>query len=370
VVLAAGLALAVAACGQGGRTGTATGAAPAQPGAQASGAQGSAGAQQPASTAGSDLSRLSGTVRIDGSSTVFPITEAVAEEFQKAARNTRVTVGISGTGGGFQKFCNGETDISDASRPISAREIAACREKGIEWIELPVAFDGLSLVVSPRNTFVSCMTVGELKRMWQPAAQGTITRWSQIRSDWPDRPFRLYGAGTDSGTFDYFTDAINGKEKDSRGDYTASEDDNVLVQGVANDPDALGYFGYAYFVENKDKLKLVAIDAEKGGGCVTPSEETIAGGSYQPLSRPIFIYAKLSALERPEVAEFVRFYLNPQNARKLIKEVGYIPFPDQYYRQGLERLQAKQTGTVFVGRSSQGVRLDDLFSTTPSLPTQ
>jgi phosphate transport system substrate-binding protein len=311
------------------------------------------------------LNSLSGTVAIDGSSTVFPISEAMAEEFQRAAGGrARVTVGISGTGGGFRKFCAGETDISDASRPISRSEIEACRGAGIEYVELPVAFDGLSVVVSPRNTFVDSMTVAELKKMWEPEAQGTVTRWNQIRPEWPDRPFRLYGAGSDSGTFDYFTEVINGREKASRGDYTASEDDNVLVQGVANDPDALGYFGFAYYEENTDKLKLVRIDDEKGSeGPVAPSAESIANGTYQPLSRPIFIYAKRQSLDRPEVREFVRFYLDPNNAGQFIDQVGYVPFPAPYYERALQRLNAGQTGTVFGGQSSQGVGLDDLFRT-------
>ncbi|MBI2320825.1 MAG: PstS family phosphate ABC transporter substrate-binding protein [Chloroflexi bacterium] len=323
-------------------------------------------AQQPAKP-GADLRQISGTVKIDGSSTVFPISEAMAEEFQKATGGkVRVTVGISGTGGGFKKFCSNETDVSDASRPILQAEIDACKKNGISYVELPVAFDGLSVVVSPRNTFVDCMKVSELKKMWEPAAQGKVTKWNQIRAEWPDRKFNLFGAGADSGTFDYFTDAINGKEKASRGDFIASEDDNVLVQGVANDADALGYFGYAYYVENPGRLKLAKIDAEKGGGCVAPSAETIASGTYQPLSRPIFIYVKLSALERPEVREFVRFYLNPQNAGTLIKQVGYIPFPERLYQLGLRRLEAKQAGTVFAGKTTLGVKLDDLFVKTPS----
>jgi phosphate transport system substrate-binding protein len=222
-------------------------------------------------------------------------------------------------------------------------------------------------MVSPRNTFVDCMTVGELKKMWQPEAQGAVTRWSQVRDGWPDQPFRLYGAGADSGTFDYFTDAINGKEKASRGDYTASEDDNVLVQGISNDPNALGYFGFAYYEENADKLKLVKVDAEKGAGCVEPTKETIASGAYSPLSRPIFIYAKKSSLDKPEVREFARFYLN-ENASKLIDQVGYIPFPAQYYQQAMQRLNAVQTGTVFPGQAQLGVKLDDLFGKAPTLP--
>jgi phosphate transport system substrate-binding protein len=324
----------------------------------------------PAATAtpavkGNNLTNLSGTVKVDGSSTVFPVSEAMAEEFQKATGGkVRVTVGISGTGGGFKKFCNDETDVSDASRPIQSAEAVACAEKRIEWLELPVAFDGLSILVSPKNDFVKEIKVSELKKMWEPDAQGKITKWNQIRPEWPDRTFKLYGAGADSGTFDYFTEAINGKEKASRGDYTASEDDNVLVQGISADPDALGYFGFAYYVENNEKLKLVALDAEKGGGPVLPSEETITGGTYLPLSRPIFIYPKVSSLEKAEVREFLRFYVDPKN-KELIRQTGYVPFPDEVYRKANERLEAKKTGSVFGGKSRTGVTLADLFGKEP-----
>ena len=315
------------------------------------------------------LNTLAGTIAVDGSSTVFPVSEAMAEEFQKATGGkVRVTVGISGTGGGFKKFCSNETDVQDASRPIQKAEMDACKQNNVEFVELPVAFDGLSIMVSPRNTFVDCMTVSELKKLWQPEAQGTITKWNQIRPEWPAQDIRLFGAGADSGTFDYFTDAINGKEKASRGDFTASEDDNVLVQGISNDPNALGYFGFAYYEENADKLKLVKVDAEKGAGCVEPTKETIANGAYSPLSRPIFIYAKKSSLDKAEVREFVRFYLNADTAPKLIDQVGYIAFPGQYYQQATQRLNAVQTGTVFPGGSQLGVKIDDLFSKTPTLP--
>ena len=326
-------------------------------------------ATQPGGQDGTDLRQLSGTVTLDGSSTVFPVSEAMAEEFQKAtAGRVRVTVGISGTGGGFQKFCNNEIDISNASRPISAAEIDRCRGNAVDFVEVPVAFDGLSVLVSPRNDFVTSMTVSELKRMWEPAAQGTITRWSQIRPEWPDRPFRLYGAGTDSGTFDYFTEAIMGRARDSRGDYTASEDDNVLVQGISNDPDALGYFGYAYYVENQSRLKLVAIDAEKGSGPVSPSPETIANGSYTPLSRPIFLYSKASSLDRPEVREYLRFFTDARNANQIIRQVGYVPFPESYYARFWGRVEARQPGTVFGGRSAENVTLDDL-ARAPVMPS-
>jgi phosphate transport system substrate-binding protein len=275
---------------------------------------------------------LSGYVRIDGSSTVFPVTEAVAEEFQIANQGVRVTVGISGTGGGFKKFCSGETDISDASRPIKDSEREMCAEAGIEPIEVTVAYDGLAVMVNPSNDFASCMTVDELKRMWEPGSE--ISRWSQVRDGWPDEEVILYGPGTDSGTFDYFTEAIVGEEDASRPDFTASEDDNVLVQGIAGDPYSLGYFGYAYYAENTDKLKLVAVDG--GEGCVAPSSQTVQIGEYKPLSRPLFIYLSRTALQRPEVAAFVRYYL--KNASELVPQVGYVPLAAQAYQASLAEI--------------------------------
>lgn len=289
---------------------------------------------------------------VDGSSTVYPVTEAFAEEFQKSNRGTRITVGNSGTGGGFQKFCRDETDISNASRPISATEADACAKAGIEYIELPVAYDGLAVLVHPKNTWVDHLTVAELKKIWEPAAQGKVMRWNQIRAGWPDRELRLFGPGVDSGTFDYFTEAVNGKAKASRGDYTSSEDDNVLVQGINGDENALGYFGYAYYEENKDKLKLVPIDDLKddnGKGPIAPSPETVTGGTYRPLSRPIFIYVKTKALQRPEVQKFVDFYLT--NTGGLVREVGYIPFTEAEYGLIRTRFQAKKTGSMYHGSS-------------------
>ncbi len=297
-------------------------------------------------------------VRIDGSSTVYPITEAVAEEFQKFKKGSvRVTVGISGTGGGFKKFCRGETDISNASRPIVKKEIEACKQAGVEYIELPVAYDGMAVVVNPKNNWVSYMTVAQLKMIWEPEAQGKIKRWNQVNPNWPNYPLNLYGAGVDSGTFDYFTEAIVGKARASRGDYTASEDDNVLVQGVAGDPYALGYFGYAYYAENKDKLKIVPID--NGKGPVAPSEKTIMDGTYQPLSRPIFIYVNKKSAERPEVREFVEFYL--RNASRLVKQVKYIPLPEKAYKLAEERFAKRKTGTVFGGEPKTGIKVEDLL---------
>jgi len=301
---------------------------------------------------------LEGRVEIDGSSTVFPITEAVAEEFVKRHPRVKVTVAISGTGGGFKRFTVGETDINNASRPITLREMEAARQNKIDWIELPVAFDGLAIVVHPQNTWLSCITVAELKKMWEPAATGVVTRWNQVNPAWPDMPLRLYGAGTDSGTFDYFTEAIMGKSRSSRGDYTASEDDNVLVQGVAGDGFSLGYMGLAYYEENKDKLKLVAVDG--GQGCVYPTMETVSTGQYQPLSRPLFIYVSARAAERPEVDAFVRFYL--ENAARLAKEVGYIPLPKQAYELALQRFAQRKTGSIFAGGPQVGVRIEDLLA--------
>ncbi|MGB2716035.1 MAG: PstS family phosphate ABC transporter substrate-binding protein [Vicinamibacterales bacterium] len=292
-------------------------------------------------------------ITVDGSSTVFPITEAVAEEFQRANPGTRVTVGTSGTGGGFQKFCRDETDISDASRPIKVTEADTCSKGNVQFIELPIAYDGLAVVVNPKNTWATSMTVAELKKLWEPAAQGKVTRWSQIRDGFPDREIHLFGAGVDSGTFDYFTEAIVGKEAQSRGDYTSSEDDNVIVQGVSGDELALGYFGYAYYEENKDKLKLVAIDDgddKNGKGPIAPSPDTVKNGTYRPLSRPVFIYPKLKALDRPEVKSFVDFYLSKGMA--LIREVGYIPLTDHEYELVRSRLTARKTGSMFHGTDS------------------
>jgi phosphate transport system substrate-binding protein len=302
-------------------------------------------------------------VRIDGSSTVYPITEAVAEEFQKAYRDTyRVTVGISGTGGGFKKFCRGETDISNASRPIRDVERQLCAENGIQYVEIPVAFDALAVMVHPTNDWVDCMSVEELKKIWEPEAQGNIVRWNQVRADWPDRPLALYGAGTDSGTYDYFTAAIVGKEHSSRGDYTASEDDNVLVQGVANDPNALGFFGYAYYEENADKLKAVPIRNPETGECVAPSIESARNGTYQPLSRPVFIYVNAASLDREAVKAFVDMYLDPELITELVQEVGYVPLPEEAYRLGKENVEKRRTGTAFAGGSKIGVSIEDVLA--------
>ena len=299
-------------------------------------------------------------VKVDGSSTVYPITEAVAEEFQKAKKNAvRVTVGISGTGGGFKKFCRGETDISNASRPILKKEIDDCKAAGIEYLELPVAYDALTVVVNPKNDWIKALTVAELKTMWEPGAQGKITSWKQVNPAWPDRPLKLFGAGADSGTFDYFTEAVTGKSKSSRGDFTASEDDNVLVQGVARDIGSLGFFGFAYYEENRDKLKAVPIIDKPGQAAVSPALKTVVDGSYQPLARPIFIYVTLKAADRPEVKEFVEFYM--KNAEKLTKEVKYIPLPAKAYTYNLDHFAKRAKGSKFGGENKVGMTIEALM---------
>jgi phosphate transport system substrate-binding protein len=297
-------------------------------------------------------------VKMDGSSTVFPIAEAMAEEFQIQKRGkVRVTVGVSGTGGGFKKFCRGETDISNASRPITAEEMELCRKAGIKYMELPIAFDALTVVINPKNTWARTMTVAELKKMWEPGAQGRINNWKQIRSSFPNEKLMLFGPGADSGTFDYFTEAVNGKAKASRGDYTASEDDNTLVQGVENNKGAIGYFGFAYYAAHKDKMTAVAVDA--GKGAVGPSLENVTNGTYNPLSRPMFVYVKDTAAGRPEVTEFVQFMMSRGD---LVAEVGYLPLPKQAYALTLKHFQDRKLGSVFGGTSRIGITIDQLLS--------
>jgi len=298
---------------------------------------------------------------IDGSSTVYPISEAVTETFRGQNPNVRITVSESGSGAGFQKFCRGETEISDASRPIRASEVETCLAAGITFIELPVAYDGLSVVIHPANTWARSMTVAELRKLWEPSAQGTVMRWNQIRPGWPDREIHLFGPGTASGTFDYFTEAIVGEARSSRGDYTASEDDNVLVTGVAGDEGALGYFGLAYYERNQDKLAIVAVDDENpdnGDGPIAPSFESVRTGTYRPLSRPLFIYVNVSALERPEVAEFVSFYLNTEP--ELFQTVGYVPLNATEAGLVRERFAARTTGSMF-GEAPHTASLEDLL---------
>jgi len=294
---------------------------------------------------------LSGTIQIDGSSTVFPIAEAIAEEFGiLTAGDVRVLVGISGTGGGFSKFCNGETEIINASRPVKFSEIERCAEEGINFVEVPVAVDGLSVAVNPDNNFVDCLTISQLETMWSEAAEGNVTRWNQVRADWPDERMRLYGPGVDSGTFDYFTETVNGEAQSSRGDFISSENDNVLVQGVSGDKSSLGYFGYSYFHENRDKLKVVAIDG--GSGCVKPTDQTINDGSYAPFSRPLFLYIRTDEAVKPEVLEFMRFFLSEEGSQ-LVTEAGYVPLLEETRKLALSRFEAVKSGSLFGGASPQ-----------------
>ena len=294
------------------------------------------------------------TVKVDGSSTVYPITEAIAEDFQKAKKGAaRVTVGVSGTGGGFKKFCAGDIDIANASRPIKDSEIAQCKKAGISFIELPVAYDALTVVVNKNNNWAKNLTTAELKKIWEPGAKGKITNWNQVRPGFPNAPLKLYGPGADSGTFDYFTEAINGKSKASRTDFTPSEDDNVLVQGVSRDKNALGYFGYAYYDANKSKVNAVSVNG------VMPSRQTVENGKYQPLARPIFIYVNSKAAQRPEVKHFVEYYLT--NGAKAAQSVKYVPLPAKAYKTALSHFKKPKVGTVFVGKSDVGITIDELL---------
>ncbi len=297
-------------------------------------------------------------IKIDGSSTVYPISEAVAEEFQ-SAQKIKVTVGESGTGGGFKKFCRGETDISDASRPISQKEMDACKEAGIQFIELPIAYDALTIVVNSKNDFVKSISVEDLKKIWAPGS--SVKNWNQVSTSYPNLPMALFGPGTASGTFDYFTEAVNGKAKSSRSDYTPSEDDNVLVQGVANNAGSMGYFGFAYYIENKDKLRALPIIAKAGAVAVMPSVESVMNSTYQPLSRPLFIYVNATAANaRPEIKAFVNYYL--ENAPKLVKEVKYIPLTAEDYAAVKSHFKAMKPGTGFNGTPEVGVKINDLIN--------
>ncbi len=306
-----------------------------------------------------DSAQTAPTIKIDGSSTVYPITEAIAKKFQ-ANKNSKaqLIVKFSGTSGGFKKFCAGETDINNASRPISKEEIQVCKQNNVKFIEIPVAFDALAVVVNPQNNWAKDITTAELKKMWEPASEGEVTKWNQVRPSWPDKPLSLFGAGKESGTFDYFTEATVGKAKASRNDYTASEDDEVLADGVSKDPNALGYFGYAYFQENKDKLKVLAVDSGKGP--ILPERKTVEKAKYQPLSRPLFIYVNpSSAKNRQDVYQFVNFYL--QNAAKVSGSVGYVPLPEQIYQIGIVHLNKGKVGTVFGGKSQLDLTIVELL---------
>ncbi len=304
----------------------------------------------------------SSVVKIDGSSTVYPLTEAVAEDFQITHHETKVTVGISGTGGGFKKFCRGETDIQDASRPITKEEMAVCRENSVTYFEFPIAFDSITVVVSPKNTWLKEVSVADLKKIWEPAAQGKITKWNQVRAEWPDAPIKLYGAGSDSGTFDYFTEAVVGKAKASRGDYTASEDDNTLVQGIKDDKNALGYIPYAYFEANKSKLRAVGIvGGEKAPKkvAIMPTKASVIDGTYFPLSRPIFIYVSAKSATRPEIRNFTEFYL--KNIAKLADQVKYVALPPKAYTLGLKHFKDGKLGTKFGGEPKIGLRIEEIL---------
>lgn len=288
-------------------------------------------------------SGVSGDIKIDGSSTVFPISEAMAEEFQAVNPDARITVGVSGSGGGFEKFCGGETDISNASRPIKDEEVANCEAAGIEFIEVPVAYDGITVVTSTANDWAQCLTVEELNTIWAPEAEESVTNWNQVRPEFPDEELALFGPGTDSGTFDYFTDEVNGEEGASRGDYTSSEDDNVVVTGVESSNGGLGYFGYAYYEENKDNLKSIEIENEDGE-CISASLETIADGSYNPMSRPLFFYVKKEAYDsKPQVKAFVDYHLDPANG-SLVQEAGYVPLPDADLAESKARIDEGKLG--------------------------
>ncbi|MEA5467527.1 PstS family phosphate ABC transporter substrate-binding protein [Spirulina sp. 06S082] len=310
------------------------------------------------SESASEDSGLSGDVLVDGSSTVFPISEAMAEEFMKENSKVRVTVGVSGSGGGFKKFCAGETDISNASRPIKESEIELCKEAGIEFVEVPVAFDGISVVVNKENDWATCLKPEELSKMWEPAAEEKITNWKQIRDEFPDQTLSLYGPGTDSGTYDYFTEATYGEEGESRGDYTASEDDNVIVQGVEADKGSLGFFGFAYYEENKDALKVLEIE-NSAGECITPSSASIEDGTYNPLARPIFFYVKKESLDtKPAVKAFVDYQISSDQAH-LVTEVGYVALPSALVSKIETRIAEVKLGSIFEGGTSLGVKLAD-----------
>jgi phosphate transport system substrate-binding protein len=298
-------------------------------------------------------------IKIDGSSTVFPIAEAVAEEYQLHSKaRVRVTVGLSGTGGGFKKLCRGDIDVSNASRPILTKEMQTCRAAGISYIEIPIAFDAVTVVVNPANDWVKELRIEDLKKMWEPASQATVLRWNQVRPEWPDAKLMLFGPGADSGTFDYFTEAVVGKAKASRGDYTASEDDNVLVQGVAHNRNALGYFGFAYYTTHREQMRAVPI--VQNGKAVLPSIAAVVDGSYQPLSRPLFIYVNAAAAQRPEVQRFVEFYLT--EGRPLASETGFVPLPESAAQLALQHFKERRLGTVFGGVPEVGVTIDALLA--------
>ena len=344
VVSLTGLVAGLAACGGGEQAGT-----------QAAGGD-KATSDKPAA---SGQSNLQGKVVADGSSTVFPISEAMAEDFMKTNSGVNVSVATSGTGGGFKKFCAGEIDIANASRPIKKEEAAQCTEKKIEFVELPVAFDAIAIVANKENTWAKCLKTAELKKLWESGAQGKIKTWKDVRADFPAEPIALFGPATVSGTFDYFTEAVVGKKGASRGDYSASDDYNLAVNGVAGSKGGSAYFGYGYYDQNKDKLNLVSVD--DGKGCIAPSEETVKNATYQPLSRPVFIYVKKESLKKPEIKAFVDFQVDAAN-KKLVSETGSIPLPDEFYPKLQARVKAEKVGTVFPDGSAVGVNITELLA--------
>jgi len=304
-----------------------------------------------------DLESHKEVINIDGSSTVYPITKLAAEDFQKARRGTvEVTIGVSGTGGGFKKFCGGKADILNASRPILQEEIDACREADIKYIELALAFDGIAVVINADNRDVMAMTAADLKKIWEPVAEKRVTKWCHAKPAWPETPLRLYAPGVSSGTFHYFTKAIVGKPGSSRRDFTPCENHDVVARRIAADKDGLGFLGYAYYVRNKRKLGVALING--GNWFLLPSEHTVMSGTYQPLTRPIFIYVNKKSVDRPEVKEFVEFYLH--NARRLVRQASYFPLPDIVYELVAERFRRGVTGTVFAGETKIGIRIEDL----------
>ncbi len=297
-------------------------------------------------------------VRVDGSSTVFPITDAIAQKFRQSNTEAKVTVGVSGTGGGFKLFCAGQTEINNASRPISTEEMAACKNAGVAYIEIPIAFDALTVVVNAQNTWAQDLTVDELKKIWEPEAEGKITSWNQVRSSFPNRPLQLFGPGTESGTYDYFTDVVIGDGVDSRKDYTASESDDALVKGVEADPNALGYFGFAYFQAEGNRLKALAVDG--GGGPVAPSEATVKNATYQPLSRPLFIYVNGAAAQRNlALRDFIVFYM--ENAGQTVQQVGYTPLPGGAYEVGLGHFYRGKVGSAYEGRPQPNLTIAEVM---------
>jgi phosphate transport system substrate-binding protein len=317
-----------------------------------------------AASYGIDLSRVdercAGAIRIDGSSTVYKISQAAAEEFCLAAKSVVISVAYKGTGGGFKSFVRGELDICDASRPIQESEVAKCKEHGVEFIELPIAFDALTIAVNRKADWVDSMTVDELKKLWEPAATNKVMKWNDIRPNWPDKEIKLFGAGTDSGTFEYFTEAVVGQKNNSRSDYTAAENDNVIIKGIEGDRYALGYVPYAYYAPRSQSLKALSIDWEKNDlGAIAPSPQTVEEGTYAPLSRPLFLYVNKQSAERPEVAAFIEFYL--RNGSAIAKIAKYIPLPESAYQQVIERFDERRAGTAFGGHSRFGMHIDDVL---------